>query len=64
MRINTATDSSWSNTLKVTFIVYGSEGKTREIQLMQQEPEKEYQFYLPGNEDTFFVSRPNILEPN
>ncbi|XP_073487711.1 oxygen-regulated protein 1 isoform X2 [Aquarana catesbeiana] len=53
MRIKTATDSSWNNALKVTVIIYGSEEKTREIQLVQ--PDLERECFLPGFEDGFFV---------
>lgn len=62
MHIKTATDSSRNNALKVTVIIYGSEGKTREIQLVQ--PDLKRECFLPGFEDGFFVSKPNVSKTN
>ncbi|XP_072267298.1 oxygen-regulated protein 1 [Pyxicephalus adspersus] len=58
MHIKTAVDSSWSNALRVTCIMYGSEGKTKEIQLVQQDLEKEC--FLPGSSEEFCVRFRNV----
>ncbi|KAM9308372.1 oxygen-regulated protein 1 [Gastrophryne carolinensis] len=53
IHIRTATDSSDTDALTVLFIFYGSNGKTKELSLVPQEPES--RCFLPSSEDQFFV---------
>ncbi|XP_069587457.1 lipoxygenase homology domain-containing protein 1-like [Ranitomeya imitator] len=59
MQITTANDSLRSNEMKINVIIYGSDGKTKDIFLLQN---SEIQYLFPGSTDEFSVTIEDIGE--